>query len=383
MYNRGMFKRRKSLSLILSLVLVLFAMPLSASAEEEMAAPAITKITGTGSSSLTVHWKADKSDAAGFEINYSKNKSMKNAHVIKIKDASARDKKITKLSPYTAYYIQIRALGDGIKSEWSPQKKIRTKKAGRKYLNKQIRKVSSKSALTTFNSRYKINKTDAGKELGSYLKKLKKKYQVSIIAIDLYTGEGFSSSARTKIYSASCLKGAYVAAMNKYEPGKASKYRNLQKKTIVQSKNNAYAKLWGAFGTKSIRKYCKRAGTTTYKGNEMYKVIVPEDLAKLWVENYWYFFRDTNKNSKKTRKLYTHGKHAFIEHALSQTVYTKSGWMPYPGKHIHNDAGIVMSKVNGKTRPYILVVTSKSWKHEKELKKLVRLADKVHTDMID
>ncbi len=341
--------------------------------------PAVRK-KAKGQTYITVTWSRGEKDTKGYEIQYSKGKRpVKN---IRIKARKTTSKKIGKLYPYTSYRFRVRTVGDGMKSKWSEWKTVRTKKAGRKYLQNLIEDTSHKSKVKVFNSDYDINKTKKGRKLLRYLRKMKKKYRVSVVMIDLYSGAGFSSSSHTQMYSASCLKGPYVAAINRYRPGKANRYRSSQRQTIVQSNNVTYLMLRGAFGRNVIRKYCRRAGSTSYVGNHPYAYVLPKDLAKLWVENYWYFFRDTNRNSKKTRRLYTHGHLAFINHALKATVYTKPGWFPGAGKNTYNDAGIVMSKVNGEKRPYVVVVMSKGWGHKKELTGLVQLINSVHKEMV-
>ena len=62
-----------------------------------------------GKKSLKVTWKSDK-NSSGYQIRYSKKKSMKGAKTITIKNKNAKNKTIKKLKKKTKYYVQIRAI---------------------------------------------------------------------------------------------------------------------------------------------------------------------------------------------------------------------------------------------------------------------------------
>jgi hypothetical protein len=112
-----------------------------------------------------------------------------------------------------------------------------------------------------------------------------------------------------------------------------------------------------------------------------YPNITAKTLTKLWVGNYWYFFKDTNSNSEWCRSIYTNSKMSLIREALSSkyTVYSKPGWN-YVGTYggTQNDAGIVMAGNN----PYIICILSNGINYPSALNELALALDAVHEDMV-
>lgn len=255
------------------------------------------------------------------------------------------------------------------------------------------------ASYKTASTKYKVTKTKAGKRLVKLVKALRKRHRVEFAMIDLKTGATLASQSGKMIYSASCLKGPYVAAINKYKKaGTGSGTRSLERQTIVYSNNDTYKTLHDRYGTGVMKRYARYAKTSpSYPWWSRYSYVKPSDLAKLWVANYWYFFKDTNNRSSYIRSLYTHGTESFIYQTFKgkKHVYTKPGW--YPGAHgnVHNDAGIVSCKVKvkkttakGKTKkversyPYVLCVMSGAYGSERSLRAIVRQLDKVHVEMV-
>ena len=66
---------------------------------------------------------------------------------------------------------------------------------------------------------------------------------------------------------------------------------------------------------------------------------------------------------------------------MRRCVLAKPGWFPGDNKDVLNDSGIVMAKVNGKRRPYVLTVMTQPFGNRAGLRKLVRYLDDVHKDM--
>lgn len=205
------------------------------------------------------------------------------------------------------------------------------------------------------------------------IKALRKHHRVSFALIDLKTGAAISSQSGRMVYSASCLKGPYVAAINKHKrAGTGSHTRWLMRQTIVYSNNDTYLTLRRRYGAGPMRAYAKYAHTSKlFSPSRYYDYVKPADLAKLWVANYWYFFKDTNKRSKYVRNLYTHGYMSYIYQTFrsKKRVYAKPGWFPGSFGNVYNDAGIITCKVKVKTkhgikyvnRPYVLCVMSGAW----------------------
>lgn len=264
-----------------------------------------------------------------------------------------------------------------------------TQKAAAAGMNKStllglINQAPSGTSLRTFHTTYSLTQTAKGRELRNYLPTLCRSYKVSIFMIDLNTGQGLCYAPDRSIYSASCLKGPYVAAINKYSPSAASKYKGWEQATITVSNNETYRALHQKFGTSPMKRMVSAAGVTSYNGTRRYAYIKPRDLSKLWLETYWYFYKDTNSNSAFCRGLYTHGTQSFIYQGLKNryTVHTKPGWYPGGGFNVQNDAGVVMAKVDGASEPYLLVVMTSACGQHAKLQRLVQLIDDVHTEMM-
>ena len=68
-------------------------------------------------------------------------------------------------------------------------------------------------------------------------------YNLGFMMVDLKTGQGVASSSEQFFYSASTIKGPYVASINKYDPGSAWAYSGIMQQTIGISSNSGYATL--------------------------------------------------------------------------------------------------------------------------------------------
>lgn len=247
-----------------------------------------------------------------------------------------------------------------------------------------LSKVRGGKALRTFNTSYRLGRTKSGRKLMRYVKKMQRRYgKFRFVVVDIKSGEGFSCDAKKKTYSASCLKGPYVAALCKYKPWSYKKSKWNMRRTIVVSNNDTYLSLRLRYGSKVMKKLMRSSRVHSFSAARRYTYVPPRDLAKLWVSVYWYFYRDKNKVSRKCRALYTHGYQSFIYRAMKGRfrVHAKPGWFPGGGYNVQNDAGIIMAKVKGKSRPYVVCVMTSACGRHKQLRKLVRLINNVHTDM--
>jgi hypothetical protein len=222
----------------------------------------------------------------------------------------------------------------------------------------------------------------AGKRLQNAVNNLRNKgYSVGFAMIDLTSGLGISSSATQSFYSASTIKGAYVAAINHYSASSTSSYiRGLMTNTILYSSNDAYEALRRTYGGGVMQSQMDYSGVSSFSASSYYCNTSARDFAKLWVGNYWYFYEDTNSNSAWCRSLYTQGltgTNAIIYNALgsSYTVYAKPGWISEPGYLARNDTGVVMSNSGA----YAIAVMSTAYNDIDGLKELVRALDDVHT----
>ncbi|WP_172136560.1 hypothetical protein [Adlercreutzia sp. ZJ473] len=242
--------------------------------------------------------------------------------------------------------------------------------------------ASAGSGLSTINTTYNLN-SPAGASLQRAISLIRSTGKnVGFVMIDLTTGEGVSYNANTGFYSASSIKGPYVAAVNKYRAGSVgASVRNTMYQTITVSSNEGYASLRTQFGSGPMANLQNYVGGCSFNPNDRYCYMTPKDLAKLWSGCYWYFFKDTNGNSSWCRSLYTNPSMSFIHGSLGNrhTTYTKPGWISSGSYYLaRNDAGIVMAG----NRPYVLAVMSTAYGQDAALSNLVQAIDAVHSDMV-
>ena len=132
---------------------------------------------------------------------------------------------------------------------------------------------------------------------------------VSFVMMDLTTGYGIASSPHDVFYSASTIKGPYVAAINHFAPGSVGGYESsLMYDTIMYSSNEDYAALRSMYGGGVMQNQLDYCDVHSIDAGSWYVYYSPVDLAKLWVGNYMYFTYDSNENSAWCRSLYTGGR---------------------------------------------------------------------------
>ena len=239
--------------------------------------------------------------------------------------------------------------------------------------------------MTVFGgSSYNLN-SDAGARLANAINALRGAgYGVGFTMIDLLTGYGVASSPHDVRYSASTIKGPYVAAINHFDPsGMDGGVMGMMHDTIMYSSNEDYAALRYRFGAGAMQAHLDYCNVHSIDLGSWYVDYSATDLAKLWVGNYWYFYQDTNGNSEWCRNLYTEGLtegNSIIHDALSgwYTVHAKPGWFPGQGFDVQNDAGIVMAG----DHPYVVSIMSSACNRFAELRELVCAIDDVHKDMV-
>lgn len=206
-------------------------------------------------------------------------------------------------------------------------------------------------------------------------------YSVGFTMVDLKTGQGLSSGSNQVFYSASTIKGPYVASLNKYQPSLVWGYSGIMQQTINVSSNSGYATLRYSFGSWPFSQYMADAQVRSFSSNTWYPYFRVKDLAKLWVANYDYFYgASQNVNSAFCRGLFTSSYHSPIYYEMGgqHTVYSKPGWINQDSPRTFNDSGIVMAG----DRPYLVTICSDAWERYDMLQALVRALDSVHREMV-
>lgn len=197
---------------------------------------------------------------------------------------------------------------------------------------------------------------------------------LSFILLDLYSENIFCLNPEASYYSASTIKGPYVAALNKFSPEIVSdNTKDLMKNTIMWSSNEDFETLHFLYGNDALYEmtaYTDVSESIIDKYN-WYPYLTPKELTKLWIGIYWYFFEDTNENSKWCQTLYTDSVESFIGSALSKdyTVYSKPGWYIDWEDVSRNDAGILLTDDHA----YILTIMSDAFDSYEELEELAAI----------
>lgn len=202
---------------------------------------------------------------------------------------------------------------------------------------------------------------------------------VGFIVLDLNTGNFFSLNPDSDFYSASAIKGPYVAALNKFSPEIVDEYTEfMMENTIQWSSNEDYENLHYLYGNDSMYDMTEYTDVSDSIIDEYnwYPYLTAKELTKLWIGTYIYFFEETNENSIWCRNLYMDSTESFIHSALSEnyTVYTKPGWYSDWEDIARNDAGIVMADGHD----YILTIMSDAFDSYEDLEELAAALDDVH-----
>ncbi|MGI6737207.1 MAG: serine hydrolase [Anaerovoracaceae bacterium] len=356
----------------------------------------VPAVTGLREAAVTQHsirciWSTDSVKKADLcQIRWSKSPQMKAAGSMRVRADRGRAV-LRSLHLSTVYYIEIRALrttprGRTYYSSWSRPLKAETGPMRRTQLLRTLAAADAGSSVASFHSSYRIDRTRAGRALQRQASALRDKYDLAFVMIDLKSGQGAALAPGKTLYSASCLKGPYVASLNRSAPAGrlTADVDNLMKLTITQSDGAAYEELFNSFGSSYMRRMMAYSRVSSFSGAEKYDYLPVRDLAKLWVGTYWYFYRSTNSRSKTCRAWYADSLNSFIHQALHEkyTVNTKAGWIDSSLYRAQNDAGVVFAGDKNDRHPYILAVMSTACGEYDALSELVQRIDAVHEDMV-
>ena len=282
---------------------------------------------------------------------------------------------------------QVRLVAKGSKAPGSIKGAYKTKLSTKQLL--KAAKAISGSGLKKVNTNFSFSKPSV-KRLKKAIKSITRRGNALAFAmIDINTGQGVFYNGSRSIYSASTLKGPYVAAVNKYYPNSiSSSSRSLMYSTVKWSSNEAYASVHSRYGTAPMRKLHSFVGGCSFSSGRKYDYVTPQDMAKLWIGVYDYFFVNPNKRTSWCKRIFSNPSGSLIRVAFKgkYTTYSKYGWYSGMSKHYphrslnaRNDCGIVMSK----SGPYILASLSTATGGDVQLKALYKAIDKVHTDMVN
>ncbi|MCL1798334.1 MAG: serine hydrolase [Eggerthellaceae bacterium] len=240
-----------------------------------------------------------------------------------------------------------------------------------------LNSAKGSKSITTFGG-FSLSRTGLGRLQGAVDSVRSRGYSVGFIMVDLTTGKGIAYNVDQSFYSASTIKGPYVACLGALKPASVPAWRSTMEATIRQSSNEGYSSLRRAFGAAPMRTWCSEAGVSTAIANSDYTYLSARDLSKLWLRNYTYFTSGAS-NSAQVQSWYTSSLNSVIRHNLGSRYYmnTKPGWI---GSNLcaANDAGIVWAQ----GRPYIVAIMSNSPGNMRVLDQLVLAIDGAHNEML-
>ena len=190
------------------------------------------------------------------------------------------------------------------------------------------------------------------------------RYSLGFIAMDLYTGEGIAYNPDESIYSASSIKGPYVACLVESQPELTEKLESSFKEIIINSDNKIYQSVRRTYGNACFKKWCDELGLSENINVEMtrynYTHFSTRDLAKLWLNTY--FFLDQNKDGQKIREWFESPNNSAIHPVFEEKNYiteTKGGWIAKGGSRLAVsstvDAGVVYPD---KGHPFMIIMLS-------------------------
>ena len=208
-------------------------------------------------------------------------------------------------------------------------------------------------------------------------------YSTGFLLYDLNSGGGVSYHADETYYSASTIKGPYVAWLVQAHPETADTLYGTIENTLQWSSNEDYERLITSYGYTEFNSWAAGLGCQNIAiTDEWYTSVNARDFAVLWSSMYDYFLSETCNTA--VRDLYSGTLSSAIYETLGgqYIVYSKAGWI---GEglgtyyNVQNDAGIVMKGED----PYVLVVLSDAYGQMDLLDHLVAVLDMAHTSLTE
>ncbi len=200
---------------------------------------------------------------------------------------------------------------------------------------------------------------------------------VGFLMIDMKTGKGIAYNADKEFYSASTVKGPYVASVVSAYPDSIWNWAGTMQSSIAVSSNSGYATLRNSFGSAPMLAWCSQSGVRNNIAEKMYPYYSAKELAKLWTKNYEYF--EYGQHGATIRSWYRSPLNSMIYQNLGTkyTTYSKPGWIGSGNYNATNDAGIVYAG----NRPYILAVMTDCPAQFSDLNGIIQGIENAHNEM--
>ena len=210
--------------------------------------------------------------------------------------------------------------------------------------------------------------------ISNRLNELGEDCNIGFVVLNLYNGKGVAYNIDNSEYSASCIKGPYVASVAADKPDSLKYRSNVMKRIVEESDNDGYNSLRGSYGRAPLVKWCEELGLDSQVSNHYYPYLSSRELACLWIKTYYFLnMDDTGESIREWYRspingsiyttLGTYGTSETRPYNLSGSTSTglgyltetKAGWISSPHYRSTTDAGIVYPDDGS---PYLVVIIS-------------------------
>lgn len=123
------------------------------------------------------------------------------------------------------------------------------------------------------------------------------------VMINLYNGQGIAYNYDKTVYSASCIKGPYIASLISYKPELIETRSNALIAIVRDSDNDIYSNTRKSYGREFFGDWCEASHVTRDASIYHYPQLSAINLAKLWVHTY--YFMNTDEAGREIRDWYT------------------------------------------------------------------------------
>ena len=204
-------------------------------------------------------------------------------------------------------------------------------------------------------------------------------FNMGIVMFDIKSGKGIAYNPKQEFYSASSVKGPYMASLIANEKNVMDEWGDVITEIAHSSDNSCYNMLFREFGEYYYNDWCDQAQASAYMYNGyQYTYYSAEGLARLWLMNYKLFTTDPDVGEIAGR-LFEAPEYSLIHKALYPVYKTrsKSGWIN-TGEVSAIDSGIIYAG----DHPYLMTILSDFGGDIERFTPYAYELEKIHQDIV-